>query len=192
MDHKEDLRDWTNRLAKLCTGPLDNPSISDLIQTCSNCERFFRFCCVDNPHRNPDDPCHNYPLIITDGSCLNNGHSAARSGIGICLGTHPEYTYSIPIDDTIDPNGKRSNQRAELLAAILGIEKAREVESVNYKTAHNRVKRFVARDGQELPRWVVATDSQYVVKGMTEWLPKWKVRPLFVLTTKEPNIFVLD
>ena len=23
--------------------------------------------------------------------------------------------------------------------------------------------------------WVVTTDSEYVVKGMTKWLPKWKV-----------------
>lgn len=23
--------------------------------------------------------------------------------------------------------------------------------------------------------WIIATDSEYVVKGMTEWLPTWKV-----------------
>ncbi|KAL9028154.1 MAG: hypothetical protein Q9196_003436 [Gyalolechia fulgens] len=23
-------------------------------------------------------------------------------------------------------------------------------------------------------QWIIATDSEYVVKGMTEWLPRWK------------------
>lgn len=23
--------------------------------------------------------------------------------------------------------------------------------------------------------WMIVTDSEYVVKGVTEWLPKWKV-----------------
>ena len=27
----------------------------------------------------------------------------------------------------------------------------------------------------ERKSWVIATDSEYVVKGMTEWLPAWKV-----------------
>lgn len=28
---------------------------------------------------------------------------------------------------------------------------------------------------EERQSWVIATDSEYVVKGMTEWLPAWKV-----------------
>lgn len=24
-------------------------------------------------------------------------------------------------------------------------------------------------------QWIIATDSEYVVKGMTEWLPRWRV-----------------
>ena len=31
------------------------------------------------------------------------------------------------------------------------------------------------RSGAPDAVWVVATDSEYVVKGMTEWLPAWKV-----------------
>ena len=26
--------------------------------------------------------------------------------------------------------------------------------------------------------WIIATDSEYVAKGMTEWLPQWKVSDL--------------
>jgi ribonuclease HI len=52
----------------------------------------------------------------------------------------------------------RSNQRAELCAARLGVE----------LLARTRVK-------GKAEAWIIATDSEYVVKGMTEWLPKWKV-----------------
>jgi ribonuclease HI len=27
----------------------------------------------------------------------------------------------------------------------------------------------------ECNAWIIATDSEYVVKGMTEWLPTWRV-----------------
>ncbi|KAI4178187.1 MAG: hypothetical protein L6R41_008508 [Letrouitia leprolyta] len=34
-------------------------------------------------------------------------------------------------------------------------------------------KREAPSDGPKT-QWIVATDSEYVVKGMTEWLPRWK------------------
>lgn len=39
--------------------------------------------------------------------------------------------------------------------------------------------------------WIIATDSEYVVKGMTEWLPTWEVsctieplRQMLILTSR--------
>ena len=55
----------------------------------------------------------------------------------------------------------RSNQRAELCAAKLGVELLAEAYAEESKAK----------------AWIIATDSEYVVKGMTEWLPTWKVRP---------------
>lgn len=52
----------------------------------------------------------------------------------------------------------RSNQRAELCAARLGVE----------LLARSHVK-------SKAEAWIIATDSEYVVKGMAEWLLKWKV-----------------
>jgi ribonuclease HI len=39
---------------------------------------------------------------------------------------------------------------------------------------------LLAEENTEKPKseaeaWIIATDSRYAVKGITEWLPKWKV-----------------
>ncbi|KAF2870201.1 ribonuclease H-like domain-containing protein [Massariosphaeria phaeospora] len=54
----------------------------------------------------------------------------------------------------------RSNQRAELCAAKLGIELFAEAHAERPKS--------------DAKVWIIATDSEYVVKGMTEWLPNWR------------------
>lgn len=75
---------------------------------------------------------------------------------------------SIPIADSADNFPLRSNQRAELYAAKLGLELLAKVDGVNTKERTGKPK-------GESEAWIIATDSEYVVKGMTEWLPKWKV-----------------
>ena len=42
----------------------------------------------------------------------------------MAVGSEPSMHQSIPITDEIDPGQKRSSQRAELLAAIVGVEMA--------------------------------------------------------------------
>jgi ribonuclease HI len=54
-----------------------------------------------------------------------------------------------------------SNQRAELCAAKLGVELF--------------ASSYVKEPKSEADAWIIATNSEYVVKEMTEWLPKWKV-----------------
>lgn len=94
------------------------------------------------------------------------------SGIGIAFGLEGEksYQFSIPVDDNIDPGAKRTSQRAELLAALEGLKKIGDYDEGFF--AHNSRTR---REGSDEPEIVVTTDSEYVVKGMTEWLPTWKV-----------------
>lgn len=29
---------------------------------------------------------------------------------------------------------------------------------------------------EDSSEWIIASDSEYLVKGITEWLPNWKVR----------------
>lgn len=96
------------------------------------------------------------------------------SGVGIALGMQAELQKSISVDDTVDHGAKRSSQRAELLAAVLGLRALRSLKEAG--ETHPRSKRRDP-DVDITGNWIIATDSKYVVDGMTDWLPnKWKVR----------------
>ncbi|KAL8749891.1 MAG: hypothetical protein Q9184_006623 [Pyrenodesmia sp. 2 TL-2023] len=81
-----------------------------------------------------------------------------------------------------DPGQKRTSQRAELLAALVGLwwfVKAdrlnnREQDDEPRKKTRREKKGNIPADSDNTKNWIIATDSQYVVKGMTEWLPAWK------------------
>jgi ribonuclease HI len=76
----------------------------------------------------------------------------------------------MPITDSTDNFALRSNQRAELHAAKLGLEFFAEADRINTEELSDMPK-------GESKAWIIATDSEYVVKGMTEWLPTWRVYP---------------
>ena len=126
--------------------------------------------------------CHHVQLVFTDGACSNNGESYAVAGLGIVVGDG-ELSWSITVDDTMDSaNAPRTSQRAELLAAINGLKKLKEVhhcyldmeKEVNPKKSAAR-RRARAKEDHSAT-YVVVTDSEYVVKGITEWFPAWRVR----------------
>jgi ribonuclease HI len=153
-----------NRKLTLCPSTEDWP-VADLIKQCPNCEDFLLYCCgCNNRNRNlpkrkqPTEPCHHYRIIFTDGACMNNGQAAAKAGVGAAYGTREETQLSEPITNVFENLMPRSNQRAELWAARLGLQFMAE-----------------ALVDSKSEAWILATDSEYVVKGMTEWLPTWKV-----------------
>ncbi|KAG9309705.1 ribonuclease H-like protein [Chiua virens] len=157
---------------------------AQLIQTCSTdiCRgRFFARC---KEHENQLQLCHHYRVVYTDGACTNNGAIGAVSGIGIAFGTEGEekgYQFSIPVDDNLDPGGKRTNQRAELLAALEGLKKIGDHDRGFF--AHSSSTR--TRPGKS--SIVVTTDSRYVVEGMTRWLPKWKANGMRKASKQRPS-----
>lgn len=59
-------------------------------------------------------------------------------------------------------------------------ETARELVGGEPETTNNRMELRALLEGllalKEPCEVVVVTDSKYVLQGMTEWLPKWKVR----------------
>ena len=76
------------------------------------------WCCQ---HRG--SPCYYVQLIFTDGACINNGALEAVAGIGVALGTLDFRRHYFPVDNELEnPSQKRTSQRAELLAAIKGLE----------------------------------------------------------------------
>jgi len=83
----------------------------------------------------------------TDGACLGNGTASTRGG------------WAAVIDDGEQQlrisghGGQTTNNRMELQAVIEGL---RVSEEIGRRPIH------------------VHTDSKYVQKGCTEWLPKWK------------------
>jgi ribonuclease HI len=157
-----------------CDNLLTKYKAADLYKTCNCCKLFVCICCADS---SKPKLCHHYPVVFIDGACSRNGSDGAFSGIGGLFGEEPAYQWSLPVDG-IDPVLVRTSQRAELLAAITGVDRLGEYlldqrsnDSI-WKPAHNG----------SLAEMVVATDSEYVCKGVTEWMPKWKVCNCFFST----------
>jgi len=87
-------------------------------------------------------------MVYTDGSCFNNGTPQARAGFGVFWGDeHPL--------NSCGPVTPPTNNRGELTAVIFALRQA--------------------LDGG-LDKLTVCTDSQYVIKGVTEYLPHWRAK----------------
>jgi ribonuclease HI len=83
--------------------------------------------------------------IYTDGACSNNQSKTNKGGYGaIILEQGEEYLR------LSDGYRNTTNNRMELMAVIKALEKIDVDSSV-----------------------IVYSDSEYVVKGITEWVPKW-------------------
>ncbi|KAF8805427.1 hypothetical protein BYT27DRAFT_7193207, partial [Phlegmacium glaucopus] len=153
--------------------------LDELIVQCPDCTTFCAACCKHDSfggdmYKPEKDVCHHLRLAFTDGACSNNGQGNAKAGLGIVIGDDP-YSWSITVDDTMD-SARRTNQRAELLAAIEGLKMHELVRScmggeVNHGSS--KVRRNAKEDYDAA--YVIVTDSEYVVKGITEWFPEWQV-----------------
>ena len=149
-----------------------------LFVECDFCGRLFASCCTHKSYGGDlyrtelegGRCCHFSELVFTDGACSNNGLDGAKAGLGITIGVSEEYCWSIPVTDAVDPAAARTNQRAELLAAIEGLKKLDRFKE-DHHTSATRVHPKQSRE------YIVVTDSEYVVKGITEWFPTWRVGP---------------
>jgi ribonuclease HI len=158
-----------NRRMVFCETMLSTYNADELYIICDDCDRFFCICCPDFSN---DTPCHHYPLVFTDGACSRNGQGDAMSGIGGSFGDDVDYQWSIPVDGRVDSTPVRTNQRAELLAAIEGVRRLGDFLQSKWLLGEPPTRSSRAS-------MVVATDSEYVCKGVTEWMPKWKVCLVF-------------
>ena len=157
MDCTEGVYD---RKLILCDN-LEEWSVPELTQECPKCGDFFLFCCHCNGRKRQPVLCHHYRIVFTDGACTDNGKPSAKAGIGVAYSRSDDGQRSKPITDIVDNFPLRSNQRAELCAARFGLETLAELHAGE------------DTEGEECA-WIIATDSEYVVRGMTEWLPTWK------------------
>uniref|UniRef100_A0A803JPR3 Ribonuclease H1 n=1 Tax=Xenopus tropicalis TaxID=8364 RepID=A0A803JPR3_XENTR len=85
--------------------------------------------------------------VYTDGCCSRNGQYGANGGIGVYWGPGDSRNVSAKL------KGRQTNQRAEIEAACTAVEQARDdnITSLN-----------------------INTDSRFTIKGMTQWVPRWK------------------
>ncbi|KAL9115623.1 MAG: hypothetical protein Q9187_007223 [Circinaria calcarea] len=110
-----------------------------------------------------EDPCedcgrlqrHTDSLIIAvDGACRGNGTTKALSAIGVYFAKDSSWNSSTPVYDPTP-----SNQKAELRACLRALATAIAVK---------------VHEMEHLSQIVIKADSEYVVKGMTEWIFKWE------------------
>ncbi|KAG6914512.1 hypothetical protein DXG01_016844 [Tephrocybe rancida] len=173
-NEREPDRLINNRKLEFCP-TLAAMDINELIVECSRCETLVAACCSHQSFAGGRNTCHNARLVMTDGTCSNNGQVGAKSGLGIALGFVEGW--SIPVDETIDGNAPRTSQRAELLAAIMGLQILSETDADfddQVSEAHGGPTRAQRHRGLDPHKFVVTTDSEYVVKGMTEYFPLWR------------------
>lgn len=157
----------------------------ELIKSCPDCDCFFLYCChCSMTYYETGNPCHHFRLVFTDGACRLNGQQDATAGIGVVCGVDKAWHRLIPITASMDPGQKRTSQRAELLAALAGVRYMVELDSlkeIDTLEPGSQAEKQKRKKGRKPPprdskkQWVIATDSEYVVKGITEWLPRWKV-----------------
>ncbi|RAO69407.1 uncharacterized protein BHQ10_005419 [Talaromyces amestolkiae] len=101
-------------------------------------------------------------VIAVDGACRRNGTDGAQAAIGVYFGKDNPLNrlYQISIEHP-------TNQIAELTAGIDALRQALVIQRRGFQAN---------RKGQrDLRMVVIKSDSEYLVKGMTEWISKWKM-----------------
>ncbi|XP_040204595.1 ribonuclease H1-like isoform X1 [Rana temporaria] len=86
-------------------------------------------------------------VVYTDGCCSRNGRYGARAGVGVYWGAGSSQNVSERL------YGRQTNQRAEIQAACRAVEQAQS---------------------QNITRLNIRSDSEFTIKGATEWMPRWK------------------
>ena len=92
-------------------------------------------------------------LLYVDGACRRNGTPEVSASIGIYAGPgHP-----MTIGKNLPANMKLTNQTAELMALIFGIE-----------------ARIIMVRKTKFSQLVMASDSAYACEGITTWVDNWR------------------
>ncbi|EAW07832.1 putative ribonuclease H1 [Aspergillus clavatus NRRL 1] len=96
-------------------------------------------------------------VVAVDGACLYNGRAQARASLGVYWGANNYFNTGI----VLDPTDRQTNQVAELQACLEALGNLDDVSC-----AHPA--------GDRLSTVVIKSDSEYMVRGITEWFPSWR------------------
>jgi len=97
---------------------------------------------------------HNFVIAI-DGACRGNGTANSRASFGVFWGEGAAFNFS----GLLPQDFSQTNQVAEVYAAIQALQEAQT--------------RLELREGC-VCKVLILTDSSYLVKGISEWIWKWK------------------
>lgn len=150
--HEEELSESEHPIRAYdpsCNG-LYNGEISDIIEPCPVCNENRMRVVTPGRRRGFDTSAL---AVFTDGACRNNGRHDAQASIGVFFGPGADRNFSSTLDDSFPA----TNQAAEILAAIAAIEMTTEYYSE-----------------KKICKLLIVTDSEYVVKGISDWIWKWK------------------
>ncbi|KAJ5747222.1 uncharacterized protein N7511_008918 [Penicillium nucicola] len=101
-------------------------------------------------------------LLSIHGACIT-ANNVPCSSFGLYYGLHNLHNVSHAI------SGKtHTNQTAILTACLRALRNATFIMDERLKMASSR------KDLAPLRTFIIKTDSEYLVRGITEWLPKWK------------------
>lgn len=85
-------------------------------------------------------------VVYTDGACSSNGKKEAKGGVGVYFGDDDPRNYSGPLEGK-----EQTNNRAEIMAAIIALQRVHIEDDVE-----------------------IITDSNYLKKAVTEWMDAWE------------------
>ncbi|KAG6109731.1 hypothetical protein E4U13_005670 [Claviceps humidiphila] len=146
----------------------------DEVEICDFDEDWTYVACIGEPCKScgTRDPHISSIVISVDGACSGNGTADAFMAAGVFFNTNSRYNQSLPL---YGPSV--TNQVAELRAGILALELAMDIWWD---------ERFGEDGDQRLREVVIKADSDYLVKGMTDYIFKWKQNGF--LTTKRTPV----
>lgn len=96
----------------------------------------------------------NIIAVFIDGATSFNGYSYAKAASAVCFGSNSRMNLTV----TLPSDEPRTSQRAELTAAIEAVKRIAQCH----------------RQYPSIGTYVVISDSQYVVSGITNWIEKWR------------------
>ncbi|KAI9828829.1 MAG: hypothetical protein M1819_006536 [Sarea resinae] len=100
-------------------------------------------------------------VIAIDDACRNIGYPNARAAAAVFFGMRSEFNTSFVMNTT-----QPTNQKAELTTGIHALRQALVIKT--------RVGHSYGVDGGRLRKVVIRSDSQYLVRAMTEWIFHWE------------------
>jgi ribonuclease HI len=98
-------------------------------------------------------------IIYTDGSCIGNGKSNSKGGVGVFYSKDSNRNISLSYNDVVSNLGFASlgyptNNKTELLAVLLAL-KSNELSLIDNHSI------------------IIKTDSKYVIDSLTKWYHSW-------------------